>query len=112
LLALALVLQERYADAEPLVREALASEQTQMHRRFQWMSVLGAVFLGQQKFDDAEPHLLKGFYGLKQREVIHPALRRRVNQAGEWTVRLYEETGQPEKARLWRGKLSTGKTPR
>ena len=56
---------------------------------------------------DAEPLLLQGYEGMKEHEafLIGP-WRRRLAETGEWLVHYYEVTQQPEKARMWREKLS------
>ncbi len=111
-LALTLVMQERYDEAEPLVRQALGSLQigpvkafSQDLKRHYWISVLGAVFLGQQKYTEAEPLLLQGYEGMRQQESIHPAVKRRMTKVAGWIVHLYEATNRPEKAHAWREKL-------
>jgi serine/threonine protein kinase len=105
-LARTLLLQERYAEAEPLFREALEifeKEEPQNQRRFYWMSQLGAVLLGQQRYAQAESLLLQGYEGMKQREAILPANEKpRLAEAGERLVCFYEMTNQSEKARAWR----------
>jgi tetratricopeptide (TPR) repeat protein len=105
-LAVNLLLQERYDEAEPLVRKAIAIDQYEKPRRFYWMSVLGAVLLGQKKYEEAESFLLQGYEGIKQLEAtLRAPLRRFVAEAGSRVVRFYELTNQPEKARDWREKL-------
>src|SRR5205807_1503229 len=105
-MALNLLLQQKYAEAEPLVREAVAifeKQRPEDPRRFYWVSLLGAVLVGQRKYTEAEPLLLQGYEGMKQREPTTVAgERRRLTEAGEWVVRFYEATNQPEKARMWR----------
>ncbi len=105
-LALNLLLQQRFEEAEPFAREAVALHQIEAHRRFCWVSVLGAVLLGQQKYAEAEPLLLQGYEGMRQREVMLPIEERRLLvAAGERVVRFYEVTNQPEKARAWRERV-------
>jgi serine/threonine protein kinase len=108
-LALNRLLQHQYHDAEPLAREAVAiTERLPLvnARRFLWMGLLGAALLGQEKYAEAEPFLLQGYEGFKQQERILPADEKpRLRQMGEWVVRLYEATNQPEKAGAWREKL-------
>jgi hypothetical protein len=102
--ALNFLFRERHGDAERLAREAIAIDQIEKFRHFYWTSVLGAALLGQKKYADAEPLLLQGYEGMKQWEKGTPAGERRrlLTDAGEWVVRLYEVTEQPEKARAWR----------
>jgi serine/threonine protein kinase len=104
-LALNLLLQGRYDQAEPIAREAVAMNRTGDFKFNFWVGVLGAVRLGQGKYAEAEPLLLKGYDGMKHVEGINLHAKKRTTEIGEWIIRLYEATNQPEKARLWRGKL-------
>ena len=114
-LALNLLLQAKYDDAEPFARQAVATfekDRPDDPRRFFWVSILGAVLLGQQKYVEAEPLLVQGYEGMKQREAMLFAYEpRRMAQAGEWVVRFYEVTQQPEKAHTWREILSASPPP-
>jgi tetratricopeptide (TPR) repeat protein len=106
-LAVNLLLQEQYDEAEPLVRKAIATDQVEKHMRFYWKSVLGAVLLGQKKYEEAESFLVQGYEGLKQLEATLRAPHRRfVAEAGARVVRFYEVTNQPEKARVWQEKVN------
>jgi serine/threonine protein kinase/tetratricopeptide (TPR) repeat protein len=109
-LALNELLQHHYDAAETLVREAMAQKPTEMQRCCYWMSILGAALLGQHKYADAEPLLLQGYGGMKQRESwLQPSDKRRLSEAGEWVVRFYEVTNQPAKVRVWREKIAPKK---
>jgi tetratricopeptide (TPR) repeat protein len=105
-----LLLQEKYAAAEPLLREALAIYQTYQPnnwRRFGIISLLGGALLGQQQYATAEALLLQGYEGMKQRDtMMHAGWKYLLPEAVERIVALYEVTDQPEKARLWREKLA------
>jgi tetratricopeptide (TPR) repeat protein len=109
------LLQRRYAEAEKLVREALATFERlspNNQRRFYWMSVLGEALSGQGRQAEAERHLLDGYRGMKQQEAVMPAIdRRRLSTACERLVRFYELTHQPEKALEWQGILSASPPP-
>jgi serine/threonine protein kinase len=109
-LALNLLLQGRYDEAEPIAREAVAMNRTEDFKYPYWVSVWGAALLGQGKYVEAEPLLLKGYEGKKQVEIIHPLPRRMKAEVGGWIVRLYEATDQAEKARQWREKLLEDKS--
>jgi hypothetical protein len=70
------------------------------------MSMVGGALLAQQKYTEAEPLLVHGYEGMKQREVFMEAgFRPWLNTAGQRVVRFYEDTNQPEKAREWREKV-------
>jgi tetratricopeptide (TPR) repeat protein len=110
-LARNLLLQERYAEAEPIAREAIAiyeKEQPEDPTRFYFVSILGAVLCGQKNYTQAEPLLLQGYEGMKSREALLLAIwKRRMGEAGRRVVHFYEVTNQPEKARAWREKTET-----
>lgn len=101
-----LLLQEKYDEAEPILREAIAINQIEAPRRFYWMTLLGAVLVNQKKHAEAEPLLLQGFEEMKSVAVsLRADEKYMLVDAGESIVRFYEATNQPEKARAWRGKL-------
>jgi hypothetical protein len=109
-LARTLQRQGRYQAAESLVREALMffeKERPDDLRRFFWVNLLGAVLADQQRYAEAEPLLLQGFEGVKEREAIlaGKAANTQIAECGERIVRFYEMTGQQEKATAWRAKL-------
>ena len=99
----------RYAEAEPLLRECLKfREQNDSDdwATFNTRSMLGGSLLGQKKYAEAEPMLLAGYEGMKQREAtIFPVGKIRLTEAIERLVQLYEATGEPGKAAVWRARL-------
>jgi hypothetical protein len=104
-----LLKQQRYAEAEPLLRECLKfREQNEAndYLTFYTKSLLGGSLLGQKKYAEAEPLLLAGYEGMKQREgKILPFRKFRMTEAIDRLVQLYDEWGQLEKAADWRAKL-------
>jgi serine/threonine protein kinase/tetratricopeptide (TPR) repeat protein len=107
-LALSLVLQEQYAEAEPIAREAAglyAKYAPNQARRFYYEGILGAALLGQKKYTEAEPILLQAYQGMKRWERMSPTVISGLTEVGGWIVQLYEATNQPEKAREWRETL-------
>jgi serine/threonine protein kinase len=96
----------RHAEAEVLLRECLAIREKKLpddFRRFNAVSMLGAALLGQHKYAEAEPLLLQGYEGLKQREAHIPsATLVRLTEAAEWLVQLYDAWGKREEAAKWR----------
>jgi tetratricopeptide (TPR) repeat protein len=105
---------EKWAEAEPLLRECLAIREKavpELWSTFNVRSLLGGALLGQQKYAKAEPLLLAGYAGMKQREkVIPPQFRQiRLTEAAERLVQLYEATSQEEKAAEWRKKRDAEK---
>jgi hypothetical protein len=71
------------------------------------VSALGACLLGQQKYAEAEPLLLRGYRGLRQHEQRIPAAFRqaRLTEAAERLVQLYEAWGKPDETTKWRKEL-------
>ncbi len=101
--------QKKYAAAEPLARECLALREKQLPddwRTFNAKAMLGGALLGQQKYADAEPLLLGGYQGMKQREeTIPPQGKPRLPEAVERLVQLYDAWGKPDEAEKWRKEL-------
>jgi tetratricopeptide (TPR) repeat protein len=119
-LAVILLKQERFAEAELIARQAQELFETTpiVHsgpnnvRTFHAISLVGGALLGQKRYAEAEPFLLKGYEGIKQRE----ALIAHENLTWIWPkdalrriIQLYEETNQAEKAHQWREKLQKDK---
>jgi len=68
---------------------------------------LGAALLGQKKYSEAEPLLLAGYQGMKQREAtIPPPFKLLLMEALERLVQFYEATADKDKAREWQNKLA------
>jgi hypothetical protein len=64
--------------------------------------------MDQEKYADAEPLLLSGYEGLKQRQDLIPAQERpRLIKALERLVKLYEAWGRKDQAMRWRKELET-----
>jgi hypothetical protein len=81
-------------------------------RIFNIRSMLGESLVGQKKYAEAEPLLLAGYEGLKQREASIPqeARKERLTAAAERLVRLYDDWGKKDKADPWRDKARAGST--
>jgi hypothetical protein len=98
-----LLAQGKFPEAETNSRECLTIREKKMPDdwlTFNSRSVLGGSLLGQKKYADAEPFLLAGYEGLKQREDKIPANARslRMKEALERLVQLYEATARPDQA--------------
>jgi hypothetical protein len=75
-------------------------------------SAFFSTLLGQKRYAEAEPFLLQGYEGLKQREAaITISFENWLTAALERVIHFYEVTGQPEKARNWREKLKLTAVP-
>jgi tetratricopeptide (TPR) repeat protein len=101
------------ADAEPLLRESLAirtKTQPDVWTTFHTQALLGSALLGQQKHAAAEPLLLTGIEGMKQRDKTRPASRRAaLTEALEQLVQLYEATDRKDDATRWRRELEAAR---
>jgi tetratricopeptide (TPR) repeat protein len=100
----------KFADAEPLARRCLDIWEKQIPgdwRTFNAQSLLGAALLGQKKYAEAEPLLLSGYEGMKQRESqIPPIGEPRLREALQRLVQLYDATGRTNRAAEWKQKLA------
>ena len=68
--------------------------------------MLGGSLLGQKKYAEAEPLLLAGHAGMKQRVKTIPEQGRvYLREAVERLVQLYEATGKTDEAAKWRKEL-------
>jgi tetratricopeptide (TPR) repeat protein/tRNA A-37 threonylcarbamoyl transferase component Bud32 len=105
----------RPIEAEPVLRECLAilrRQQPDAWTTFHTQSQLGGSLLGQRKYAEAEPLLVAGFEGMKQREATVPAnAKKNLTDALERLVRLYDAWDKPERAKEWRQKLEERKAP-
>jgi tetratricopeptide (TPR) repeat protein len=77
---------------------------------FETQSACGASLLGQERYAEAEPLLLAGYTGMKQRQAQIPAnTNKSLTEALERLVQLYDAWGKPEQANEWRHKLDQAK---
>jgi serine/threonine protein kinase/Tfp pilus assembly protein PilF len=108
-----LLCQGKGAQAEPLLRECLEKRKKNEPERwttFDAQTLLGASLLGQKQYAQAEPLLLQGYQGMKERQGTIPApSRRRLDDALERLVRLYQAWGKKDQADKWRQLQSSAK---
>jgi serine/threonine protein kinase/tetratricopeptide (TPR) repeat protein len=105
-----LLRQNKLDDAEKVLRECLTlreNKEPNGWKTFDAKSVLGGALLAQERYTEAEPLLLQGYEGMKQREAKIPAEFRnpRLTESLERLVQLYETLGQAGKTDEWRMKL-------
>jgi serine/threonine protein kinase/Tfp pilus assembly protein PilF len=105
LLGLNLLKQKRWTDAESTLRECLTMRekyQSEGWGTFNTHSLLGGALLGQKEYANAEPHLLKGYEGMKAREQsIGPKGFTRIPEALDRLIQFYTETNKPEEVKKW-----------
>jgi hypothetical protein len=108
-LAKTLLAEQKFAEAEPVSRECLDIRGKKLPDEWQTFnarSLVGASLLGQKQYAEAEPLLLSGYGGMKQREDKIPAAGKRyVKETLQRLVQLYEATGRSEEAADWKKKL-------
>jgi tetratricopeptide (TPR) repeat protein len=113
-LGLNLIQQKKWSEAETVLRDCLAvreKKQPDAWNTFNAQSMLGDALLNQKKYADAEPLLLAGYKGLKQREatIPQPVRKVRLEEALARLVALYEATGKKDEAAKWRKELDAAK---
>ena len=108
-------MQSRWAEAEPLLRESLKICEKALAddwKRYDAMSLLGGSLAGQGRYVEAEPLIVPGYKGMKERESrITVPDRFRLREAAVRVIRLYEAWGKPEKATEWKAKLGMPDLP-
>ena len=97
-------------ESEALLRESLAireKRQPEIWETFDCRSMLGGNLLAQRRYGEAEPLLVSGYEGIKQREQRIPFHRRESSgKALARLVQLYEATDRPDQAAQWKQKLA------
>jgi Tfp pilus assembly protein PilF len=111
-ICLDLLRHQEYSEAEKHLRECLTIDKKNKPDHwstFNTQSALGAALLGQHKYAEAEPLLLAGYEGMKQRAAQIPSQVRnlRLRAARERLVQLYDAWDKPDEAAKWRKELGT-----
>ena len=110
-LGMNLLNQQKWAEAEPVLRECLAIREKALPDHwgtFNARSLLGGSLLGQKKYALAEPLVLSGYEGMKAREATIPERQKwKLTRACKRVVQLYEAWARPEKTAEWRRKLES-----
>ena len=71
--------------------------------------LVGAALLGQEKYSAAEPLLVQGYEGLKQRSAQIPAnYKRLLTDALDRLIQLYEAWEKPDQVARWREEARAG----
>jgi tetratricopeptide (TPR) repeat protein len=106
LLGRALLADRQPREAEPVLRECLAirtKEEPDAWGTFDTRSMLGAALLGQKKYGDAEPLLVSGYEGMKQREALMSSGDKiRLREAADRLIELSTATNKPDEVAKWR----------
>jgi tetratricopeptide (TPR) repeat protein len=119
-LGLNLLQQQKWTEAETTLRECLTireKKEPEAWTTFNTLSMLGGSLLGQKKYADAEPLLIKGYEGTKAREKTIPddVLTERFTQALDRLIALYTALEKPEEVKTWQAERAkhpaAGKPP-
>ena len=98
--------QQKFSESESPLREALEfgeKKKPDDWTTFDAKSLLGASLFGQKKYDQAEPLLVSGYEGMKQREAKIPPLETpHLLDALDRLIELYDATAKPDDAAKWR----------
>ena len=88
--------------AEVFRGPGLAKNQPDAWTTFDAQSLLGGALLGQKKYAEAGPLLLKGYEGMKARaKAIPPQGGTRIPEALDRLIELSAATNKPDEAKLW-----------
>ena len=100
--------QQKFSEAEPLFRECVAMRETNCPNAWYTFFTrlrLGATLMGKREYDEAEPLLISGYEGMRQRESGIRDRYQVLEESIQALVQLFESTSQFEKAAEWRAKL-------
>jgi serine/threonine-protein kinase len=104
-----------FAKAERILRASLIlrqQKQPDAWTTFHTQSQFGGSLVGQKQYAEAEPLLLAGYEGMKQRQATIPAhAKKYLTESLDRLVQLYDAWGKPEQANEWRQKLDQAKPP-
>ncbi len=108
---------DQFATAEEMLRESLTIRErakSDTWTTFNTMSVLGAALLGQKKYADAEPLLVKGYEGMKAREkTISPkVIGTPIPKSLDRLIELYTATNKPDEVKKYRDLRAEYPTPK
>jgi hypothetical protein len=100
--------------AETYLRESLTIREKKLPddwRLFNTMNLLGGALAGQKKYQEAEPLLVEGYSGMKDRQAKIPAAAKtRLPEAIRRLVDLYTAWDRPEEAAKWQAVLEETKS--
>ena len=111
--SLDLLQHRQFPAAETYLRECLTIREKKLPDDwvlFNTKSMLGGALVGQKKFQEAEPLLVEGYSGMKEREAkIPPAGKLRLIEAIQRLIDFYTAWEKPAEAAAWRKKLEEAK---
>lgn len=98
------------AKAEPILKQTLEARRKRSPNSwlvFDAMSLLGGSLLGQKKYTEAEPLVVGGYEGLRERSAkITAPYRDRLVEAAQRPAALYDAWGRKDQADQWRRRIA------
>jgi WD40 repeat protein/tetratricopeptide (TPR) repeat protein len=96
--------QQKWAEAEPLLRECLAGHEKsgQSRETLLPLSALGASLSGQKKYAEAEPLLLRAYAGIKRWDATVPSALAALSDVLDRLIELSAATNKPDEVKKWR----------
>ena len=105
----------KWSEAEAVLREGLTIQSKARPddwSRFHARRLLGGALAGRGRYGEAEPPIVKGYEGPKDRAARVPRTAPPfLPEAAGRVVRLYEAWGMPERAAAWKAKLGPADLP-
>ncbi len=101
--------QQKFSEAEPLFRECIAMRETNCPNAWYTFFTrlrLGATLMGKRNYAEAEPLLISGYEGMRQRESGIRDRYKVLEESIQTLVQLFEATSRFESAAEWRTKLN------
>jgi hypothetical protein len=96
---------QEFTAAESLLRECLEireKAEPDLWSTFNTKSMLGGALLGQKKYSEAEPFLIEGYKGMKERAGTIPLQgQARLPEALDRLIQLYTDLEKPDELKKW-----------
>ncbi len=110
-----MLVRHKWTDAELILRECLAIREKELpdnQAKDVTMSRLGEALLGQCRYQEAEPLVVRGYERTKARDATILGWNdSNLNKAAERVIRLYEAWGKPDQVVAWKTRLGITDLP-
>jgi tetratricopeptide (TPR) repeat protein len=109
-LATTLCRQQKFSEGESLFRECLAMRETNSPNAWYTHYTrlrLGAALMGKRQYDEAEPLIISGYEGMREREAGVRDRTKVLTESIQDMIQLFEVTSRPDQAAEWKTKLAT-----
>jgi tetratricopeptide (TPR) repeat protein len=101
--------QQKFTEAEPLFRECLAMRETNCPNAWYTFFTrmrLGATLMGKRNYEEAEPLIISGYEGMRQRQAGVRDRNKVLTESLQYLAELFDATSRPEQAADVRTKLT------